>query len=117
MSPFEVVAMSHAFQRGIAKGEMSPWFRQPLHVCCGNGSDSRDRGYVGEGRVLATAKLYTPIYEFRPLSEEVTALRLGVVEACWLECELQGVRTLVQEGRGGLYRVCPDPSQPTLQRV
>ena len=54
----------------------------------GNRSDSRDRGYVGEGRVLATAKLYTPIYEFRPLSEEVTALRLCAAVACRLECRI-----------------------------
>jgi hypothetical protein len=51
-----------------------------------NGSDSRDGGYVGEGRVLATARLYAQFYEFRPLSEEVTALRLGAAEACRLEC-------------------------------
>jgi hypothetical protein len=58
------------------------------------------------GQSLATARLYTRIYEFRPLSEEVTTLRLGAAGA--LLCgvfELQGVRTLVQEQRGGLYRV------------
>ena len=43
--------------------------------CRGNESDSKSRGYVGEGSVLATERLYAQIYEFRPLSEEVTALR------------------------------------------
>ena len=72
----------------------------------------RKSRYVGDvsvrrrRRCLATARLYTQIYEFRPLSEEVIALRLGAAEACRLEYELQGVRTLVKEGRGGLYRVC-----------
>ena len=65
----------------------------------GNRSDSRDRGYVGEGRVLATVRLYTRIYEFGPLSKEVTAIRLGSAEAFYI-----GV-TLVQEGRSSLYRV------------
>ena len=51
-----------------------------------NESDSRSMGYVGEGSVLATTRLYAQIYEFRPLSEEVTALRLGAEEACRLEC-------------------------------
>ena len=49
--------------------------------CCVNESDSKSRGYVGGGSVLATLRLYTQVYEFRPLSEEVTALRLGASEA------------------------------------
>ena len=32
-------------------------------------------------------------------------------------CELQGVRTLVPEEGGGLYRVRQDPSSPPLHRV
>ena len=63
-------------------GVVSPyyWVR-----CRGNESDSKSRGYIGEGGVLATARLYAQIYEFRPLSEEVTALRLGVTEAFRLD--------------------------------
>ena len=38
-------------------------------------------GYIGGGRILAAARLYTQIYESRPLSEEVKALRLGAAEA------------------------------------
>ena len=34
------------------------------------------RGTKGEGRVLATARMYTQMYEFRPHSEVITALRL-----------------------------------------
>ena len=34
------------------------------------------RGTNGEGRVLATARVYTQMYEFRPHSEVITALRL-----------------------------------------
>ena len=45
----------------------------------GTKSDSKDRGYVGGGKVLATARLYTRVYEFRPLSEEVNTLRLGAL--------------------------------------
>ena len=48
--------------------------------CRGNKSDSKDKGYIVEGRVLATARLYTRFYEFRPLSEEVTTLRLRAAE-------------------------------------
>ena len=50
--------------------------------CRGNESDSKSIGYVGGGKVLAMARLYTQVYEFRPLSEVVTALRLGASEAC-----------------------------------
>lgn len=59
----------------------------------GSESDSKSRGYVGGGKDLATVKLYTQVYEFKPLSEEVTTLRLGASEACRLEyaCELQGL--------------------------
>ena len=34
------------------------------------------RGTNGEGRVSATARVYTQMYEFRPHSEVITALRL-----------------------------------------
>ena len=37
------------------------------------------RGTKGEGRVLAMARVYTRMYEFRPHSEVITALRLR----CW----------------------------------
>ena len=39
---------------------------------------------------LATAKLYTRIYEFRPLSEEVKALRLGASEALLIGVRVTG---------------------------
>ena len=32
-------------------------------------------------------------------------------------CVLKGVRTIVSEEGGGLYRVRQDPSQPTLQGI
>ena len=38
-------------------------------------------GVRRRGQSLATARLYTRIYEFRPLSKEVIALPLGVAEA------------------------------------
>jgi hypothetical protein len=50
--------------------------------CRGNESDNKKRGYGGGGSVLATTRLYAQFYEFRPLSEEVIALRLGAAEAC-----------------------------------
>ena len=62
-------------------------------------------------------RLYTSVYEFRPLSEEVKALRLGALRrltGIW-ECMLQGVRTLVPEEGSDLYRVRQDPSSPPLQ--
>ena len=34
------------------------------------------RGTNGEGKVLAMARVYTQMYEFRPHSEVITALRL-----------------------------------------
>ena len=43
----------------------------------GTKSDSKNRGYVWRGKVLAMARLYGNVDEFRPLSEEVKALRLG----------------------------------------
>ena len=49
--------------------------------CRGNESDSKSRGYVGGGRILATARLYTQVDEFRPLSEEIKALHIGASEA------------------------------------
>ena len=58
-------------------------------------------------------QLYTQVfYEFRPFSEEVTALRLGARRRSTglYACELQGVRTLVPEEGGGLYRVRQTPS-------
>ena len=46
-------------------------------------------------------RLYASDYEFRPLSEEVKALRLGALRlstGIWVcVCVLQGVRTLVPE--------------------
>ena len=47
--------------------------------CRGSKSDSKNRGYVGGGKVLATVKLHTQVYEFMPLSEEVITLRLGAL--------------------------------------
>ena len=44
-------------------------------------------------------RLYASVYEFRPLSEEVKALRLGARRRSTelYACVLQGVRTLVPE--------------------
>ena len=53
--------------------------------CRGSKYDSKNRGYVGEGKVLAMVRLYTLVYEFRPLSEEVKALRLGALRLCRLD--------------------------------
>ena len=57
------------------------------------------------------------IYEFRPFAEEVTALRLGAGggRLDYMCVMLQGVRTLVLEEEGGLYRVRQDLSRPPLQ--
>ena len=51
--------------------------RDVCDCCHGNRSDIRDRGYIAEGRSLATARLYTRFYDFTPLSKEVIALCLG----------------------------------------
>ena len=87
--------------------------------CRGTKSDSKNRGYVWRGKVLATVRLYASVYEFRPLSEEVKALRLGARRrsngmyecVCYRGCEPLSQR------RGGLYRVRQDPNHPPLQRV
>ena len=52
-------------------------------------------------------RLYTQVYEFRPLSEEVIALRLGALRLCQLDYAwmLQGVRTFVPE-EGVAYIEC-----------
>ena len=70
------------------------------------------RGTKGEGRVLATARVYTQMYGFRPHSEVIIALRLRCSGELSLSSDmcvvLQSMRTLVPVGRGGLYRVhCP----------
>ena len=54
-------------------------------------------------------------YEFRPFAEEVIALRLGALRRSTglYVCVLQGVRTLVSEEGGGLYRV-PGPQLPSV---
>ena len=59
------------------------------------------------------------MYEFRPFSEEVKALRLGAQRRSSGLCVygLQSARTLLPVEGGGLYRVRQDPSQPTLQGV
>ena len=52
-------------------------------------------------------RLYVSVYEFRPLSEEVKALRLGALRrstGIWA-CVLQRVRTLVPE-EGVAYIEC-----------
>ena len=51
------------------------------------------------------------MYEFRPFAEEVTALHLGArrLGRLVLCVKLQGVRTLVPEEGGGLYRVRQTP--------
>ena len=75
--------------------------------CRGSKSDSKYRGYELGGKVLATVRLYAGVYEFRPLSEEVKALRLGarrLSTGLW-EFVLQGVRTLVPE-EGVAYIEC-----------
>ena len=56
-------------------------------------------------------RLYASAYEFRPLSEEVKALRLGARRRSTglYECVLQGVRTLYIEEGGGLYSVRQTP--------
>ena len=57
-------------------------------------------------------QLYTRVfYEFMPFSEEVTALRLGARRRSTglYACVLHGVRTLVPEEGGGLYRVRQTP--------
>ena len=53
------------------------------------------------------ARLYTRVYEFRPLSEEVKALRLGALTRSTgiCVCVLQGVRTPVPE-EGVAYIEC-----------
>ena len=61
--------------------------------CRGTKSDSKNRGYVWRGKALAKARLYASVYEFRPLLEELKALRLGALRrstGIW-ECVLQGV--------------------------
>ena len=73
-------------------------------------------GYVGEGRVLATARLYTRIYEFRPLSEKVTTLRLSAAEALYIRVlSYRGCEPLCKRG-GVAYIECADPSQPSVTR-
>ena len=51
------------------------------------------------------------MYEFRPFSEEVKALRLGARRGSTglYACELQGMRPLVPEEGGGLYRFRQTP--------
>ena len=50
--------------------------------------------------------MYTRVYEFRPLSEEVNALRLSTLRrSTGIWCVLQGVRTLVPE-EGVAYIEC-----------
>jgi hypothetical protein len=83
--------------------------------CHGNESDSKSRGYVEGGNVLATARLYTHFYEFRPLSEEVIALRLSATEACRLDmCEsYRGYEPSCQR-RGVAYIECARSLQPSV---
>ena len=69
--------------------------------CHGSESDSKSRGYVGGGKALATVRLYTQVYEFKPLSEEVTTLCLSALRLIdWNMCGVIG---------GGLYRVRKTP--------
>ena len=60
-------------------------------------------------------QFYTRVYEFKPFSEEVIALRLECPEAVdWIICMcVTRVRTLLPVEGGGLYRVRQDPHQPT----
>ena len=60
-------------------------------------------------------RLYASVYEFRPLSEEVKALRLGALRrstGIWV-CVLQGVRTLVPE-EGVAYIECARTPLPSV---
>ena len=62
------------------------------------------------------ARLYTRVYELRPLSEEVKALRLGALRRSteiWV-CVTRGANPC-PKGGGGLYRVRQDPIHPLLQ--
>ena len=71
------------------------------------------RGMNGEGKVLAMARVYTQMYEFRPHSEVIIALRLRCSGELSLSSDMCVVFTkdcepLCQWGGGGLYRVrCP----------
>ena len=59
------------------------------------------------------------MYEFRPFSEEVKALRLGARRRSTGLCvyELQDAPTFLPVEGGGLYRVRQDPNHPLLQGV
>lgn len=59
-------------------------------------------------------KLYATVYEFRPLSEEVKALRLGALRRSTgnMRVCVTGGANPCARGGGGLYRVCQHPSNP-----
>ena len=63
-------------------------------------------------------RLYASVYEFRPLSKEVKALRLGArrwstgMYECVCVCVLQGVRTLVPEEGVGYIEFARTPAIP-----
>ena len=81
--------------------------------CRGTKSNSKNRGYILGGKALTTARVYTRVYEFRPLSEEVKALRLGALRrSTGILCVLHGVRNLVRE-EGMAYIECTrTPASP-----
>ena len=80
----------------------------------GNGSDSRERGYVGEGRVIATARLYISVLRVHaphgegnsPTSLCLRGLSIGV----W---SYRGCKPLCQRG-GMAYIECADPWLPSI---
>ena len=103
-------------QNAGRRGKSRPHRPRKRGRCRGTKSDSKSRGYVRGGKALATVKLYIRVYEFRPLSEEVKALRLGALRRSteiWV-CVTRGANPC-PKGGSGLYRVCQDPSPPLLQ--
>ena len=73
-----------------------------------------EMGLRRRGQCLATARLYTRIYEFRPLSEEVIALRVGAAEALLIGVlSYRGCEPLSQR-KGVTYIECADPSQSSV---
>ena len=71
------------------------------------------RGMNGEGRVLATARVYTQMYEFRPHSEVIIALRLRcfgelTLSSEYVCCVTKDCEPLCQRG-GVAYIECAAP--------
>ena len=86
-------------------------YRRGGEECRGSKSDSRMGGRDVEARSYLWRSCTQEFYEFRPFSEEVTALRLGARRRSTglYACVLQRVPTTVPEEGGGLYRVRQTP--------